>query len=106
MGAGVESLDRMLISAQLQPQHERRLHSFDVLQEVDSTNTRLLTAAPPPYGCADVCIAESQYAGRGRRGRFWRRPHWRWRCCCGRSLAWRRCAGRVGPRRLRPASSS
>jgi BirA family transcriptional regulator, biotin operon repressor / biotin---[acetyl-CoA-carboxylase] ligase len=70
----VELLDGSLIRAQLQPPHEQRLHSFDVPLEVDSTNARLLSGPPPPFGSADVCIAESQRAGRGRRGRTWVSP--------------------------------
>jgi BirA family transcriptional regulator, biotin operon repressor / biotin---[acetyl-CoA-carboxylase] ligase len=72
--AVVELLDGTLIRAQLQPLHEQRLHSFDVPLEIDSTNTRLLSGPPPPFGSAAVCIAESQYAGRGRRGRAWVSP--------------------------------
>ena len=70
----VEVLDGRLIRAQLQIQHEQRLHSFEVPLQIDSTNTRLLSGSPPPLGSADVCIAESQHAGRGRRGRPWVSP--------------------------------
>ncbi len=70
----VELLDGRLIRAQLQRQHEQRLHSFDVPPEIDSTNARLLSGPAPPFGSADVCIAESQRAGRGRRGRAWISP--------------------------------
>jgi BirA family biotin operon repressor/biotin-[acetyl-CoA-carboxylase] ligase len=73
-GADVELLEEARIRAQLRPLHEGRLQAIDVLQEVDSTNTRLLSGAPPPYGCAAVCIAELQLAGRGRRGRSWIAP--------------------------------
>ncbi len=72
--ATVELLDGALIRAQLQNAHEQRLYSFDVPLEIDSTNLRLLSGSPPPYGCADVCIAESQRAGRGRLGRAWISP--------------------------------
>ena len=70
----VELLDGPLIRAQLQPRHEARLHACEVLSAVDSTNSRLLAGTPPPYGCADVCLAEAQHAGRGRRGRSWMTP--------------------------------
>jgi BirA family biotin operon repressor/biotin-[acetyl-CoA-carboxylase] ligase len=72
--ATVEMLDGALIRAQLQPRHERLLHSFDVPLEIDSTNTWLLSGSPPPRGKADVCIAEAQRAGRGQRGRAWISP--------------------------------
>jgi BirA family biotin operon repressor/biotin-[acetyl-CoA-carboxylase] ligase len=45
-----------------------------VALEVRSTNTELMEAGPPPAGQADVCIAEYQSSGRGRRGRVWLAP--------------------------------
>ena len=72
--ATVELLEGALIRAQLQDRHEARLYSFDVPLEIDSTNLRLLSGSPPPYGQADVCIAEAQRAGRGRLGRTWISP--------------------------------
>lgn len=42
---------------------------LEILEEVDSTNQHLLRAAEPHYG--RVCLAETQSAGRGRRGRGW-----------------------------------
>jgi BirA family biotin operon repressor/biotin-[acetyl-CoA-carboxylase] ligase len=38
------------------------------------TNSRLLAITDLPAGKADVCIAEHQSAGRGRRGREWLAP--------------------------------
>lgn len=72
--AAVELLDpaRILagVSARVRP--AVRLLSVDF--EVDSTNSRLLAAVPPPFGRADVTLAELQHAGRGRRGRQWIAP--------------------------------
>lgn len=45
-----------------------------VMQEVDSTSTRLMASPPPPPGRAVVCLAEFQTGGRGRRGRRWLSP--------------------------------
>ena len=70
----VELLDARRIGAQLERQHCSRLRKIELLFEVDSTNTRLLSAAPPPSGSADACLAELQHAGRGRRGRRWIAP--------------------------------
>ena len=42
--------------------------------EAASTNRELLERAPPRPGTIDVCIAEYQTAGRGRRGRSWSTP--------------------------------
>lgn len=62
-----------------------RLRSLSVSFEVDSTNSRLLAAAPPPHGQADVMLAEVQRAGRGRRGRPWLAP---FGASLALSLAW------------------
>jgi BirA family biotin operon repressor/biotin-[acetyl-CoA-carboxylase] ligase len=70
----VELLDAQRIRAELAPQSLARLGTFELTFDVDSTNTRLLAAAPPPIGRADVCMSEIQHAGRGRRGRRWIAP--------------------------------
>ncbi len=51
-----------------------RLRGLTLLFDVDSTNTRLLGADPPPHGRGDVVMSELQHAGRGRRGRQWIAP--------------------------------
>jgi BirA family transcriptional regulator, biotin operon repressor / biotin---[acetyl-CoA-carboxylase] ligase len=70
----VELLNAHRIGAEVGADQQRHLRSLELLFEVDSTNTRLLAAAPPPASSADVCIAELQYAGRGRLGRRWIAP--------------------------------
>ena len=70
----VEMLDRRRIDAELDPLHRAQVRAFELLFEVDSTNTRLLAAPPPPPGSADICLSELQHAGRGRRGRSWIAP--------------------------------
>ncbi len=70
----VELLDVSQIRAELAEDREPHLHSLELLFEVDSTNTRLLSRAPPLPSTADVCIAELQHAGRGRLGRHWIAP--------------------------------
>jgi len=42
-----------------------------VLDAVDSTNHYLLTQVEPPLRSGNVCLAEAQFSGRGRRGRRW-----------------------------------
>ena len=74
MGSSREWLDAARIQAQLNTAHAARLYAFELLAEVDSTNTRLLGAATPAPHAASVCIAESQTAGRGRLGRSWLAP--------------------------------
>jgi BirA family biotin operon repressor/biotin-[acetyl-CoA-carboxylase] ligase len=70
----VEMLDRRRIDAELDPRRQAQVRSFELLFEVDSTNTRLLASPPPPPGSADICFSELQHAGRGRRGRRWIAP--------------------------------
>lgn len=70
----VELLDAHRIQAELTGECNSHLHTLELLFEVDSTNTRLLSAAPPPPGTADVCVSELQHAGRGRLGRRWISP--------------------------------
>jgi BirA family biotin operon repressor/biotin-[acetyl-CoA-carboxylase] ligase len=52
----------------------RYVAAIQVLEETDSTNSRLLALPPPPAGKARVCLAEYQTEGRGRRGRQWLSP--------------------------------
>ena len=70
----VELLDARRIVAELCAARRAQLRNLVLLFEVDSTNTRLLAAAAPPPGRADVCLSELQHAGRGRRGRRWIAP--------------------------------
>jgi BirA family biotin operon repressor/biotin-[acetyl-CoA-carboxylase] ligase len=70
----VELLDAGRIGAELGSQRMAQLRTLELKFEVDSTNTRLLAAAPPPLGQADACLSELQHAGRGRRGRRWIAP--------------------------------
>jgi len=72
--AAVELLDEARIRAALPASSAARLRKFELLFDVDSTNGRLLSAGPPPYGWGDVVLCELQHAGRGRRGRLWVAP--------------------------------
>jgi BirA family biotin operon repressor/biotin-[acetyl-CoA-carboxylase] ligase len=66
-----EILDIAQLRAGLGVPQSARLQTLELLESVDSTNTRLLVQAAPTPGFAKVCIAERQTAGRGRRGRSW-----------------------------------
>ena len=74
LAAPVELFDEVRIRAMLAPVQSARLRRLELPFEVDSTNTRLLEAGPPPAGIADVMISELQRAGRGRRGKPWLAP--------------------------------
>mgnify|MGYP003576684944 CR=1 FL=1 len=69
----LDLIDAEAVRAALEPAVAARLAKVEVFTELDSTNRRLL-AAPPQLGSLDVCIAEFQTAGRGRRGRRWQGP--------------------------------
>jgi BirA family biotin operon repressor/biotin-[acetyl-CoA-carboxylase] ligase len=69
----LDLIDAEALRAALEPSVAARLAKLEVHTELDSTNRRLL-AAPPPSGEIDVCIAEFQTQGRGRRGRRWDAP--------------------------------
>jgi BirA family biotin operon repressor/biotin-[acetyl-CoA-carboxylase] ligase len=71
LARAVEMLDVGQIRAELDDDRKPHLHNLELLFEVGSTNTRLLSSAPPPPSSADVCIAELQHSGRGRLGRRW-----------------------------------
>lgn len=71
--APVDWLDSAVISAALAPAIRDRV-AIEVLQEAESTNTRLLGSPPPEPGRSLACLAEYQTGGRGRRGRGWLSP--------------------------------
>jgi BirA family biotin operon repressor/biotin-[acetyl-CoA-carboxylase] ligase len=70
----IDLLDESVISRRITARTRRKLRSLQVLLHTDSTNSRLLAIDDLTPGQADVCIAEHQSAGRGRRGRPWLAP--------------------------------
>lgn len=69
-----EALDADAIRAQLESEARKRLQNIAVHWRVDSTNTDMLRAAAMGAPDLSVCVAETQSAGRGRRGRAWVSP--------------------------------
>ena len=51
-----------------------RISKFILLEEVDSTNSRLQKELNAGMGPVLVCIADQQTAGRGRSGKIWHSP--------------------------------
>jgi BirA family transcriptional regulator, biotin operon repressor / biotin---[acetyl-CoA-carboxylase] ligase len=74
LASPIELLDAGRIGAEIATARMPHLRNLELLFEVDSTNTRLLAAAAPPLGSAEVCMSELQHAGRGRLGRRWIAP--------------------------------
>ncbi|MCR6652661.1 MAG: biotin--[acetyl-CoA-carboxylase] ligase [Cellvibrionaceae bacterium] len=70
---GLDLLDRERILSSLSMPASELVGNFLCLAEVQSTNTLLLQSG----GHGDVCMAERQTAGRGRRGRQWFSPYGR-----------------------------
>ncbi len=63
-------LNSQTIYDQLSPQSQTLLGKIHIFPELDSTNSWLLKHK----GCNDVCLAEKQSQGRGRRGNTWSSP--------------------------------
>jgi BirA family biotin operon repressor/biotin-[acetyl-CoA-carboxylase] ligase len=81
----IELLEARAVRAALAPSTRERLGRLELFAELDSTNRYLLEARAPRAGKMDVCIAEYQHAGRGRRGRRWTTPFASGLCL---SVAW------------------
>jgi BirA family biotin operon repressor/biotin-[acetyl-CoA-carboxylase] ligase len=69
----VELVDEAGIRAALNSNSRPLLAEFLVYDRIDSTNSHLLREAAR-YSSGTVCLAESQFAGRGRIGRRWVSP--------------------------------
>ncbi len=70
----IEWLDVARIAAELDPAQRSRVSDIAVHWQIDSTSSELLRRAAQEDGDLLLCCAESQSAGRGRRGRHWRSP--------------------------------
>jgi BirA family biotin operon repressor/biotin-[acetyl-CoA-carboxylase] ligase len=81
----VELYNTELVRELLAPKQQTQIDSLTALLQVDSTNRYLIDMAPAPPGSAQLCVAEIQSAGRGRRGRSWLAPFGSGLCL---SLAW------------------
>ena len=70
----VDLLDKEAIVGSLPATLRPSLERTDVLLTVDSTNRFVAELTPPQPGHLQLCTAEVQNAGRGRRGRSWLAP--------------------------------
>lgn len=74
LDAPIERLDAAQIKAALSPAQRRRLGDLAVHWQLDSTSSELSRHAVADPRDYQVCLAEVQTQGRGRRGRSWRMP--------------------------------
>ncbi|MFO1376461.1 MAG: biotin--[acetyl-CoA-carboxylase] ligase [Steroidobacteraceae bacterium] len=70
----LDLLDTDLLSRSLGVAADVPFRSIRICFDAPSTNSELLAAGPPPPGLMDLCVAEHQSSGRGRRGRNWLAP--------------------------------
>lgn len=70
----VDLLDKEVIASTLPAATRALMQRFDVLLTVDSTNRYIADLPAPEAGRFQLCTAEVQNAGRGRRGRSWLAP--------------------------------
>jgi BirA family transcriptional regulator, biotin operon repressor / biotin---[acetyl-CoA-carboxylase] ligase len=82
----VNLLERAAVMAAVSEETRALIERFDVLLSIDSTNAYLGQAGEVTAGHLQVCLAEVQNAGRGRRGRSWLAP---FGCGLCMSVSWR-----------------
>ena len=70
----VDLLNKETLLASIPPEARQLLGRTDVLLTVDSTNRHVYDSTDMLPGKGQLCIAELQNAGRGRRGRSWLAP--------------------------------
>lgn len=70
----VDLLEEQAITASMPPSQRALIDRLDILLTVDSTNRFVAESPASVPGHAQVCLAEVQNAGRGRRGRSWIAP--------------------------------
>jgi BirA family transcriptional regulator, biotin operon repressor / biotin---[acetyl-CoA-carboxylase] ligase len=70
----VDLLEKAAILQAMPAATRERVERLDVLLTVDSTNRHVAESPDVAPGRVQVCVAELQHAGRGRRGRTWIAP--------------------------------
>lgn len=77
-------LDAQRIRDELSADIARRVHAIHIFDSIDSTNAWLVEQDCPEEQI-EICLAEHQSAGRGRRGRTWQSP---FAACLYSSVSW------------------
>lgn len=70
----LELLDKELILANLQPPQQSLVNQISIFAETPSTNSYLMERCMQNAPAGEICFAERQTAGKGRRGRNWVSP--------------------------------
>lgn len=72
--AAVDLLDKKGLVEALSPSTQEVIQQTDIFLSIDSTNRYVSEHSVEQPNCGQVCLAELQTAGRGRRGRHWVAP--------------------------------
>ena len=73
--AKLERFAESAVRAVLRPETASAMGQMMILDIANSTSEQLISKGPPQPGQFDVCLAEFQTGGRGRRGRKWFSPY-------------------------------
>lgn len=71
----LELLDPNQIMSEISAVAKAQLSVLEIKEQIDSTNSYLMTLAMDEIESGHVCLAEQQTAGRGRQGRDWVSPY-------------------------------
>lgn len=71
----LELLDRIRIKQAMSVSAYAKISVLEIKDQIDSTNSYLMTRVPDEIESGHVCLAEQQTAGRGRQGRVWISPY-------------------------------
>lgn len=71
---GLELLDEKKIRAHLSPTAKQIISQIEIFDSISSTNTYLYEKMKTSSINGQICLAEHQTAGKGRRGRGWHSP--------------------------------
>jgi BirA family biotin operon repressor/biotin-[acetyl-CoA-carboxylase] ligase len=71
----LELLDRLEINEAVNDQARALISSFEMYDQIDSTNNYLVERSHNDAPSGSICFAEYQTAGKGRRGRQWVSPY-------------------------------
>ncbi|MCP4288297.1 MAG: bifunctional biotin--[acetyl-CoA-carboxylase] ligase/biotin operon repressor BirA [Gammaproteobacteria bacterium] len=71
----MDLLDQAAIEKQMSASALTQISELEILGQIDSTNSYLMSRTADEIESGHVCLAEQQTAGRGRQGRVWISPY-------------------------------